>query len=173
MSFFFFRNGSFGFKSAPVLLLYNIQKNKSATNQSTHQPTTEEKLTMKKTLKDRCLEAIAHSKIHMPVVGQGIQYRSGSDRYGHQIAIVSDNLDYIFDDELECYKLQLNKNSRAYGQYIRCFFSPKGDFASACASDPENWVIRRPWSSCGWRYYNDVYLNGKQGMPETYLDPSF
>lgn len=132
-----------------------------------------EKLTMKKTLKDRCLEAIAHSKINMPVFGQGIQYNCGSDRYGHQIAIVGEDLSYFFDDEGECYKLQLNKRSKAYGRYCRCFYSPKGYICESQVSDPENWVIRAPRTSSGHRYYDIVFLNGKHGMPETYLDPSF
>lgn len=128
---------------------------------------------MKKTLKERCLEALAHSKINKPEIGHGIQYSCGSDRYGHQIAIVGEDFSYLFDDELDCYKLQLNKNSKVYGHYCRCLYSPKGDLASACASDPENWIISAPWISSGRRYYNDVYLNGKPGMPETYLDPNF
>lgn len=128
---------------------------------------------MKKTLKERCLEALAHSKINKPEIGHGIQYSSGSDRYGHQIAIVGEDFSYLFDDELNCYKLQLNKNSKVYGHYIRCHYSPKGCISESRVADPENWTIRAPWISCGCRYYNDVYLNGKPGMPGTYLDPSF
>lgn len=119
----------------------------------------------------------------LPKVGQGASYGIGSDSYGYQIMAVAKDLtwfvygsaDYtgrVKNDGIA--KLCLQKNSRAFGQYIDCRYVAEIN----CDADfdywnPDKWEPRPSWRSCGSRYYNTIGLTGRDGEEPTYLDPSF
>ena len=140
--------------------------------------------TLKKNIADAISKRVSEKR-PLPKVGQGASYGIGSDHYGYQVMSVAKDLSWFtygctnYAGELQTHgfaKLCTKKNSRAFGNYIRCYYAPSTNCAADSAdywTNPDKWEPEKPWCSCGSRYYNIIGLTGTDGEVPTYLDPSF
>ena len=119
----------------------------------------------------------------LPVTGNGVGYSSGSDRYGYVITNVAPDFSWFtysckMDGNIRgVAKICTQKNSRAFGDYIDCdrryFDDDRFGVQHPLEEEVARWEPRRPWNSCGCRYYNTVHVTDEAGPLPTYLDPSF
>ena len=120
----------------------------------------------------------------LPAAGNGVGYSVGSDSYGYVITNVAPDLSWFtYSDKMDdqtihgVAKLCIQKNSHAYGNYIDCgrryFEDDRLGVQRTLEEEVARWEPRKPWCSCGCRYYNTVHVTAEAGPLPTYLDPSF